>query len=288
MELEESCRCCVYLASNNRVFELNVKSGSLRLILKLEEPVYFTSILAKDRKLLLSTVNNRLYLWTPPHAANPSDQRPPAHNDSAIKEVSAPLRYKFAQLATLKGLAASRNGLLLAAVGSPAQKQKFPSTNIVFCADLKKAPRVEEVLLKLMRSLKARLYRDHLLKEPLNLDDFLCLISANHKAFVELVDLMKGLLEEQNGLPGLGLAKARKVPAARQGLLSLRKTLEETLPDRKPSASCWAGSSSRCSRCTGRTSGSSSRTRSTISWPQAIGGCWPRGSRRRSAGPASR
>ena len=181
----------------------------------IDEPIHFTSILQQDEKFIFSAINNLVYFY----------HKNPVTNDS-----NKTMSYTFKTLTNLKGLIFSRNQLLKIAVGS-AIKQKNSATNIVILTNIKYTMPAEEILLKMIKSFQQKIYKNMVLKEPLNFDDLLCILSENHDVFIELVAFIKALLEEQNNLESF--AKIKKFSVNKQTLINTKKKIEEMIANKE-------------------------------------------------------
>ena len=211
---EENCKCLIYIASSNKIYEIQLKDKSIKQIFMIEEPIHFTSILQQEEKIIFATINNKIYLWNlHKNLTEPNDH------------------YSFKNLSTLKGLTISRNALLKIAVGNPSSKQKYPASNIIILQSIKHGTTMDEIFFKLMISFKNRIIKDQDLKEPLNIDDFVCLISENHKIFIEFVDFLKALFEEQNHPEGI--PKIKKITLNRQNLINTKKKIDHFIPNKE-------------------------------------------------------
>lgn len=173
-----------------------------------------------DDKLILSTISNLVYFFNYDATLQNST------NDSNLNNQL----YTFKTLTNLKGFILSRNKLLKIAIGN-AHKQKTHCSNIVISANIKYTMPVEEILLKLVISFKKKLHKNFTLKEPLNLDDLLCILAENHDIFIELVAFLKALLEEQNNLDSL--VKIKKHSFNKQMLSLAKKKIDELVPNKE-------------------------------------------------------
>lgn len=225
MEIE-TCKCLIYVASNNKIYELSVINKTIKEIFRLDEPIHFTSILQHDEKVIFATINNKIYCWNP-HKNSTSNE-----NGSNGTQPQSIIHYTFKTLANLKGLAISRNKILKIAVGNPFVKQKYSATNIVIFSNIKHSMwtmPVDEIFLKMIKSFKQKIDKDQILKEPLNFDDFICVIAENHKIFIEFVDFMKDF--EQSSIESL--AKHKKNSATKQTLINTKIKMDELIPSKE-------------------------------------------------------
>ena len=204
------------VASNSKIFEITLKDNKITEFFSINEPIHFTSILQQDEKLIFSTINNKIYFYY--------------LNQNVKNENNQINFYSFKTLANLKSLIFSRNHLLKIAIGS-AHKQKKSATNIVILTNIKSEISSEEILIKMIISFKNKIFENLTLKEPLNFDDLLCILAENHNIFVELVAIIKTLMEEQNSLDNF--TKIKKFSINKQNLINTKKKINEIITNKE-------------------------------------------------------
>lgn len=209
-EAPSKCECKLMLSSINKVYTLYVKEQAFQNFFEAQNAIIFVSLQQQKQNYILSSINNKVYMI----------------NES--ENLNSQTNYSFQSLMNLKGLIFSNNNLFQIAIGNT--KQKLKTTNIIITSIFDNNFPANKILINLIKSFSEKISDDYKLKAPLNLNDFLCIISQNHEIYIEMVSLLKGLLDENSTLDN---QKLKKISINKQKIIKAKKKIDKLIQDKE-------------------------------------------------------